>query len=64
MLKCSKSNQIKELEDLPNNDNDKIQHVPTVPHIRILVHHQTISYNLQEGLNCKNNEEGIFNCFL
>lgn len=34
------------LEDLPNDDNDEIQHVPTVSHIGILVHHQTIRDNL------------------
>ena len=53
-----------ELMDLPNDDNDKIQHVPTVSHVRVLVHHQTISDNLQKGLNCENDEEGILDCFL
>lgn len=28
------------------------------------MHHQTISDNLQKGLDCENNEEGILNCFL
>ena len=53
-----------ELQDSPYDDNDEIQHVPTVSHVRILVHHQTISDNLQKGLNCENDEEGILNCFL
>lgn len=53
-----------EPEDLPYDDNDEIQHVPTVSHICVLVHHQTISDNLQKGLNCENDEEGILNCFL
>lgn len=49
---------------LPNDDNDEIQHVPTVPHVRVLVHHQTVGNNLQKGLDCENDEEGILNCFL
>jgi len=56
--------KLSELEDLPYNHDDEIQHVPAVSHIRILVHHQTISDNLQKGLDCENDEEGIFNCFL
>lgn len=54
----------KEQQDLPNDDNDEIQHVPTVPHVRVLVHHQTISNDLQERLDGENDEEGILNCFL
>lgn len=49
---------------LPNDDNDEIQHVPAVPHVRVLVHHQTVGNNLQKGLDCENDEEGILNCFL
>ena len=56
--------EITELEDLPYDDNDEIQHVPTVSHVRILVHHQAVSNNLQKGLNCENDEEGILNGFL
>lgn len=52
------------LQNLPNDNNDEIQHVPTVSHVRVLVHHQTVSDNLQKGLDCENNEEGILNCFL
>lgn len=55
---------MREPEDLPDDDNDEIQHVPTVSHVRILVHHQTICDNLQKGFNCENDEEGILNCFL
>lgn len=50
--------------DLPYDDNDEIQHVPTVSHVRVLVHHQTVSDNLQKGLDCENDEEGILNFFL
>lgn len=48
----------------PDDDNDEIQHVPTVPHVCVLVHHQTVGNNLQKGLDCENDEEGILNCFL
>lgn len=65
MLKSEPSaSKLGEGTDLPNNHNDEIQHVPAVPHVCILVHHQTISNNLQEGLYCENDQEGIFNCFL
>lgn len=50
--------------NLPNYNNDEIQHVPTVSHIGVLMHHQTVSNNLQKGLNCENYEEGILDCFL
>lgn len=50
--------------NLPDNHNDEIKHVPTVSHVSVLVHHQTISDDLQKGLDCENNEEGILNCFL
>lgn len=50
--------------NLPNNNNDEIEHVPTVSHVGVLVHHQTVSDDLQKGLDCENNEEGILNCFL
>lgn len=58
--------EIRELElvNLPNNNNDEIKHVPTISHVGVLVHHQTVSDDLQKGLDCKNNEEGILNCFL
>lgn len=56
--------EISKLDDLPYDDNDEIQHVPTVSHVSVLVHHQTISDNLQKGLNCENDEEGILDCFL
>lgn len=50
--------------NLPNNNNDEVEHVPTVSHVGVLVHHQTVSDDLQKGLDCENNEEGILNCFL
>lgn len=52
------------LADLPYDDNDEIQHVPPIPHVRVLMHHQTIRDDLQKGLDCENDEEGILNCFL
>lgn len=57
---------MRELEplNLPNNNNDEIKHVPTISHVGVLVHHQTVSDDLQKGLDCENNEEGILNCFL
>lgn len=51
-------------QNLPNDNNDKIQHVPSVSHVRILVHHQAVGNDLQEGLNGKNDEERILYCFL
>lgn len=63
MYKYNQSSEIK-LEDSPDDDDDEIQHVPTVSHIRVLVHHQTVSDNLQKGLDRENDEEGILNCFL
>lgn len=62
--KNKRSIKIAKLCDLPYDDNDKIQHVPTVSHVRILVHHQTVSDNLQKGFNRENDEEGILNRFL
>lgn len=50
--------------DLPNNDDDKIQHIPAVSHIGVLVHHQSISDDLEEGFNRENDQEGIFYRFL
>lgn len=51
-------------QHLPHDYNDKVQHVPAVSDVRVLVHYKSISYNLQKGLYCKNDEEGIFYCFL
>lgn len=48
----------------PHNDNDKVQHVPAVSDVGVLVHHQTVGNNLQKCLYCENDEEGILYCLL
>lgn len=48
----------------PHNDDDKVQHVPAVSDVGVLVHHQAIGNNLQKCLYCENDEEGIFYCLL
>lgn len=48
----------------PDNDDDKIQHIPPVSHIGVLVHHQSVSDDLEEGFNRENDQEGIFYRFL
>lgn len=48
----------------PNDDDDKIQQVPAVSDVRVLVHDQTIGNDLQKCLYSENNQEGIFHCFL
>ncbi len=49
---------------LPYNDDDKIQHIPAVSHIGVLVHHKSVSYDLEEGFNRENDQEGILYRFL
>lgn len=51
-------------ENSPDDDDDKVQHVPAVSHVGVLVHDQAVGDNLQKCLYCENNQEGIFNCFL
>lgn len=58
------SNKAVQWKHLPYHNNDEIQQVPAISHVRILVHHQTVSDDFQKGLNCENDEEGILNCFL
>lgn len=50
--------------DLPHYDYNEIQHVPAVPNVGVLVHYQSVGYDLQKGLNSKNDQEGIFYCLL
>lgn len=50
--------------NVPYDNNDEIQHVPSVSDIRVLMHHQAVRYDLQEGFDRENDKEGIFNCFL
>ena len=50
--------------DSPHDDDDKVQHVPAVADVGVLVHDQTIGNDLQEGLYCEDDEEGILHCFL
>lgn len=52
------------LVDSPDYDDDKVQHVPAVPDVGVLVHDQAVGNNLQKCLYCENNQEGIFYCFL
>ena len=48
----------------PYDDDDKVEHVPAVPYVGVLVHDQAIGYDLQEGLNREDDQEGIFYRFL
>lgn len=50
--------------DLPHYDYNEIQHVPAVSNVGVLVHYQSIGYDLQKGLDSKNDQEGIFYCLL
>lgn len=52
------------LRNSPDDDDDKVQHVPAVSHVGVLVHDQAVGNNLQKCLYCENNQEGIFHCFL
>lgn len=48
----------------PDDDDDKVQHVPAVSHVGVLVHDQAVGNDLQKCLYCENDQEGIFDCFL
>lgn len=48
----------------PHYDDDKVQHVPAISDIGVLVHDQAVGNNLQKCLYSENDQEGIFNCFL
>jgi len=48
----------------PHYDDDKVQHVPAVSDIGVLVHDQAVGNNLQKCLYCENDQEGIFYFFL
>lgn len=48
----------------PHYDDDKVQHVPAVPDVGVLVHDQAVSNNLHKCLYRENDQEGIFYCFL
>jgi len=50
--------------DSPHDDNDKVQHVPAVADVGVLVHDQTVGHDLQERLNGEDDEEGILHCLL
>lgn len=50
--------------DSPHYDDDKVQHVPAVSDVGVLVHDQAIGNNLQKCLYSENDQEGIFYCFL
>lgn len=51
-------------QNSPNNDNNKIQQVPAVSDVRVLVHDQTVGNDLQKCLYRENDQEGIFHRFL
>lgn len=51
-------------QDSPNDYDDKIQQVPAVSDVRVLVHDQTVGNDLQKCLYRENDQEGIFHCFL
>lgn len=51
-------------QNSPNDDDDKIQQVPAVSDVRVLVHDQTVGDDLQKCLYSENDQEGIFHCFL
>lgn len=48
----------------PHYDDDKVQHVPAVSDVGVLVHDQAVGNNLQKCLYRENDQEGIFHCFL
>lgn len=48
----------------PDYDDAKVQQIPAISDIGVLVHDQAVGNNLQKCLYGKNNEEGIFHCFL
>lgn len=48
----------------PHYDDDKVQHVPAVSDVGVLVHDQAVGNNLQKCLYSENDQEGIFYCFL
>lgn len=48
----------------PHYDDDKVQHVPAVSDVGVLVHDQAVGNNLQKCFYCENDQEGIFYCFL
>ena len=48
----------------PHYDDDKVQHVPAIPDVGVLVHDQAVSNNLHKCLYRENDQEGIFYCFL
>lgn len=52
------------LGNSPDDDDHKVQHVPAVSHVGVLMHDQAVGNNLQKCLDCENNQEGIFDCFL
>lgn len=52
------------LVNSPHYDNDKVQHIPAVSDVGVLVHDQAIGNNLQKCLYSENDQEGIFYCFL
>ena len=50
--------------DSPHDDADKVQHVPAVADVGVLVHDQTIGNDLKERLYREDDEEGILHCLL
>lgn len=48
----------------PDNDDDKVQQVPAVSDVGAGMHHQAVGQNLQEGLNCEDDEEDVLHLFL
>lgn len=53
-----------DIKNSPHDDDDKVQHVPAVSDVGVLVHDQTIGNDLQKCLYCENDQEGIFYFFL
>lgn len=50
--------------DSPHDDDDKVQHVPAVADVGVLVHDQTVGNYLQERLYGEDDEEGVLHCLL
>lgn len=48
----------------PDDDDDKVEEVPSVADVGTGMHHKTVGQNLQEGLYGEDDEEDVLHLFL